>query len=153
MPQGSYKNAQIYKLCCNDLNVTDIYIGSTCNFKNRKASHKSHCNNPNDKEYNYHVYQFIREHGGWLNWSMILIEKLNNITCKQELLMNERRHYEMNNPSLNVHHPARSWNEKVTCKCGSQIMMTNRKRHERTKKHQKHQTLMGALNLNNISAN
>jgi hypothetical protein len=65
----------MYKLCCLDPNIPDEYVGSTTNFKNRKSHHKSNCNNPNSKEYNYKVYQIIRQYGGWSNWSMIQIEE------------------------------------------------------------------------------
>jgi hypothetical protein len=65
----------MYKLCCLDPNITDEYVGSTTNFKNRKSRHKKNCNNPNSKEYNFNVYQTIRENGGWENWNMIQIEE------------------------------------------------------------------------------
>ena len=35
-----YENAVVYKLCCDDPEITDIYVGSTCNFKVRKHGHK-----------------------------------------------------------------------------------------------------------------
>ena len=70
----NYKNALIYKICCNDPNITDIYIGSTTNFYQRTRAHKTSCNNPNGKSYNLHVYKFIRDNGGWKNWRMDLIE-------------------------------------------------------------------------------
>ncbi len=65
----------IYKLCCKDLTITDIYIGSTRNFARRKARHKSSCNTEKIKEYNYNVYKFIRANGNFQNWDMVLIEK------------------------------------------------------------------------------
>jgi hypothetical protein len=40
----------------------------------RKASHKSRCNTPTNKSYNFKIYQMIRENGGWENWFMIEIE-------------------------------------------------------------------------------
>ena len=74
MPQ--YENAVVYKLCCDDPEITDIYVGSTCNFTVRKYQHKTACNNQNAKEYNRNVYKFIRENGGWNNWSMIFIKNI-----------------------------------------------------------------------------
>jgi len=35
-----YSKSIIYKICCNDINIIDIYIGSTTNFITRKAEHK-----------------------------------------------------------------------------------------------------------------
>jgi hypothetical protein len=40
-----YKKTIIYKIVCNDLNITDVYVGHTTNFINRKARHKYDCNN------------------------------------------------------------------------------------------------------------
>ncbi len=53
MPQ--HENAVVYKLCCDDPEITDIYVGSTCNFTVRKYQHKTACNNQNAKEYNRNV--------------------------------------------------------------------------------------------------
>ena len=72
---ADYSNTIIYKLCCNDANIADIYIGHTTNFIQRKHNHKIVCNNPNSKNHNLVVYQRIRECNGWDNWSMIEIEK------------------------------------------------------------------------------
>jgi len=73
--QADYSKNIIYKLCSLDQSITDIYIGQTTNFTKRKNSHKSKCNKSTTKDYNRYVYQFIREHGGWDNWSMIQIEE------------------------------------------------------------------------------
>ena len=67
----------IYKLCCLDLSITDIYIGSTTSKYRRKHAHKSACNNPNDEKHNYYLYRFIRQHGGWDNWDFVEIEQYN----------------------------------------------------------------------------
>ena len=68
-----YSKACVYKIICKDSSITDIYIGSTINFKSRGYLHKHHCNNPNSKKYNSKAYKFIRENGGWDNWQMIKI--------------------------------------------------------------------------------
>jgi len=75
----NYSNTIIYKLCCNDLNITEVYVGQTTDFRKRKNNHKVSCNNQTAKGYNYNVYQFIRDNGGWDNWNMIEIEKYNAI--------------------------------------------------------------------------
>ena len=56
-----YSKTIIYKLCCNDINITDIYIGHTTNIIKRKYQHKNCCNNEKNKNYNYKVYQYIRD--------------------------------------------------------------------------------------------
>ena len=63
-----------YKFCCNDTTIYSSYVGHTSNFRQRKSSHKSNCDNPNGKAYNLKIYQTIRENGGWDNWNMIEIE-------------------------------------------------------------------------------
>ena len=68
-----YSNACIYKLVCKDVSITDIYIGSTRNLMDRIRTHKNACINKNIKGYNYKVYKYIRENGGWENWKMVKI--------------------------------------------------------------------------------
>jgi hypothetical protein len=67
-------NIVIYKIICNNSDITNIYIGRTSNFKRRKNVHKSRCNDENNKCYNLKIYRIIREHGGFDNWSMIIID-------------------------------------------------------------------------------
>ena len=40
-----YSNAIIYKIVCNNLNITDVYVGHTTQFTKRKNIHKCRCNN------------------------------------------------------------------------------------------------------------
>lgn len=71
-----YNKTIIYKLVRNDdFDNANVYVGSTTDFIRRKSRHKFNCHNENYKEYNYKVYQNIRENGGWENWTMIEIEK------------------------------------------------------------------------------
>ena len=74
-----YSNTIIYKLCCKDITITEIYIGHTTDMRKRKYRHKSSCNNEITKGYNYYVYEFIRNNGGWDNWDMIEIERFEAI--------------------------------------------------------------------------
>ena len=108
-----YNKGLIYKLCCLDPEITDIYVGSTCNFKRRKGEHKSRINDKNDAGYNKYSYQFIREHGGWENWDMIEIEKFSCET-KRELETRERYWLEYLGATLNKFIPTRTdkeWQE------------------------------------------
>jgi hypothetical protein len=70
-----YSRIVIYCIKCKDDNIIEEYIGSTTDFINRKYTHKSSCNNENNKDYNFKIYQFIRANGGWNNWLMIELEK------------------------------------------------------------------------------
>ena len=112
MPQKpiDYANSSIYKLCCRDTDITDCYVGSTTNFRTRKSVHKNNFNNEKDKAYNYKVYQFIRDNGGWLNWDMILIEKV-NVNDGNELHKEERKWIEQLNATLNCQLPTRTRKE------------------------------------------
>ena len=71
----NFENSIIYKLVCLDTTYPEVYVGSTTNLKQRKSNHKSKCYNENAKQYNYKIYQYIREHGGWENFAKIEIEK------------------------------------------------------------------------------
>ena len=71
-----YSKTSIYKLVHkDDFDNENIYIGHSTDIRVRKNLHKSDCNNPNSKNHNLKVYQYIRENGGWDEWCMIEIEK------------------------------------------------------------------------------
>jgi hypothetical protein len=69
-----YSKTIIYKICCNDVNIKEIYVGHTTDLIRRRRHHKSHINNEKSKEYNQYKYQFIRENGLWDNWDLVPIE-------------------------------------------------------------------------------
>ena len=102
----------MYKLVCKDLNVKDIYVGSTTNFIERKARHRNNCKNPSNQTYNIKVYQMIRNNGGWDNWDMIQIEAF---PCENgnEARARERYWYETLQASMNSRIPFRSHEELI----------------------------------------
>ena len=95
-----YSKTIIYKICCNDLAITEIYVGSTTDFTRRKATHKCHC-----KSVDLKIYNTINANGGWAAWSMIEIERFpcddGNAARKRE-----RYWYETLNANLNMILPA-----------------------------------------------
>jgi hypothetical protein len=105
-----YSNTLFYKIVCNDLSITDCYVGHTTNAVDRKTCHKKHCINPIYKQHNYKIYIFIRNNGGWNNFKMIPIEY---ISCKDVLEAKkfERKHYEELRASLNTQTPSRTAKE------------------------------------------
>ena len=107
-----YSKSVIYKLCCKDPTIEDIYIGSTTNFTKRKYQHKNGCNNENNKKYNCYKYQFIRDNGGFNNWDMILIKDYSTDT-KRNLEIEERRIIDELKPSLNKNIPTRTKKEYI----------------------------------------
>ena len=70
----------IYKICCEDDSITEFYVGSSKNVRDRKSKHKNACNKETTKGYNYKIYQTIRANGGWNNWRMVVIEEMPNTT-------------------------------------------------------------------------
>jgi len=100
-----YSKTVIYKICSKDITIKDCYIGSTNDFDRRKGEHKRRCHNENHKNYNFPVYQFIRSHGGWVNWSMIPVEVYNTCSNKLQKLIRERYYFEQLNVTLNGNVP------------------------------------------------
>jgi len=141
-----YENSIIYKLCCKDPSIEDIYIGSTINLYRRKHAHKTHCNNESHKEYKFNVYITIRNNGGWSNWDMIEIERVN---CKDKLELNkiEREWIDKLKPTLNQRSPHinktksqknKEYNEKHKwfCNiCNKYYAPTQKKVHKNSMKH------------------
>ena len=76
-----YGKTIMYKIVCKDLSVTDCYVGHTTDMTKRKYAHKFACNNEKDKSHNTKLYKIIREHSGFDNWTMLLIEKF---PCKDK---------------------------------------------------------------------
>lgn len=66
-----------YIIRCLDESITECYVGQTSNLKNRIREHKSRSNNSNDPSYNKRLYRFIRQHGGFDNWTIEMIDSIN----------------------------------------------------------------------------
>ena len=94
------KFGAIYKFVCIDKSVKDEYIGSTKNLQQRIGQHKHSFHNSNGKEYNYKVYQFIRDNGDWENWQIVVIRKLPN-TNKEARCYIEQFYKDLYKPILN----------------------------------------------------
>ena len=76
MPKISsdYSNCSFYKIKHIE-NDFLIYVGHTTNFKQRKALHKSSCDNEKNRHFKFKLYQMIRENDGWAMFKMIEVEK------------------------------------------------------------------------------
>mgnify|MGYP003657235749 CR=1 FL=1 len=78
-------------------NLPDLsYIGSTCNFIQRKYLHKYNCIKPNSKKHNLKLYKTIRENGGWDKWQMVIIDKLEQATLTDARIKEEKLRQEYN---------------------------------------------------------
>jgi hypothetical protein len=160
----NYANTIIYKIVCKEMSFTDIYIGHTTSFKDRKREHKSRCNN----QYPYTIYKTINDNGGWDNWEMIEIEKF---PCNDanEARARERYWYEELTAKLNAKCPTKNielqrknnklylqnynqtltesqkikkaeynkeWKSQYhTCICGASVSNAHKSKHIRTIKH------------------
>ena len=143
-----------YKIACLDINVTDCYIGSTTNFKQRYMTHKSACDNQNSIEYNYKKYQFIRSKGGFQNWFMYPIDVLES-DDKIAIRKKETELMQLNNStlnSINAYTDIKEYkkehnkyyytknkdkiNHKINCDCGGTYKKSNIQQHSKTAKHQ-----------------
>jgi len=101
-----YSNTIMYKIICNNEAIKDIYIGSTINLAKRIATHKSLCiGGSKNRGSQYKLYDTINQNGGWLNWSVIEIEKY---PCHSagEARYREQHWYEILNPTLNSQYPS-----------------------------------------------
>ena len=157
---ADYSKGFIYKLCCLDVNVKEIYIGSSTNFKQRKSLHKSDCNNEKRKEYNRYVYKYIRDNGGWDNWTMIELHKYpcndkRELECEENRVMielqsqlnsqksyrteEERIEYDKKyNKNYREEHKKElnmKAREKIVCdNCGIMVIRSGISHHKKTKK-------------------
>ena len=144
-----------YKLVCLTQDLDLCYVGSTCNWRSRKSSHKSCCNNPNSKKYNNKKYQMIRDNGGWDNFKMIQIGFREQLTLRQAEGIEEEYRVELraNMNSIkcssgcetrqeyfaNYHQENREHlNAKNDCKlCGGKFTTAHKTHHLNSKKHKK----------------
>jgi hypothetical protein len=130
-----YANTVMYKICCKDTNITDIYVGSTTNIKRRIYSHNIRCNNPKDKKYHLKVYEFIRNNGGFDNWNIIILEEY---PCNSfsDAVIRERELYDELKATLNSIYPQRTDKEyKINHKeynkvYGKQYRIDNREKNK-----------------------
>jgi hypothetical protein len=144
-----YSNTIIYKIFCKDHSIKEIYIGHTTNFVTRKSSHKTNCKIINSK-----LYCYIREHGGWDNWEIIMLD---DIDCenyenarKTEQIYIDKYNSELN--SINAYSVKdKEYNEnevykvatKYTCECCNYKCSSkcNLNKHLATLKHKKTEIL------------
>jgi len=129
----------IYKICCNDVSITDIYVGHTTDLIRRRQNHKDCCTNEKNKDYNSYKYQFIRENGMWDNWSLVPIEEYPCENVNQARIR-ERYWIETLKPELNKQIPTRSneeWGKEYYQKNKEKIAEKHKQYHEQNKEKEK----------------
>ncbi len=102
-----YSKTVFYKIACKDVSVKDEYVGSTTDAVKRRANHKYNCNDKNCVKVNFALYVFIREHGGWDNWELVVIEEFPCKTSEQQRTR-ERYWLETLGATLNMVNPIRT---------------------------------------------
>jgi hypothetical protein len=135
-----YQYGRIYKIQKINGDINDkIYIGSTRfplkkRFSGHKSSYKRFINGKNKTKIS--VYDLFNEYG-IENCEIVLIE---NYSCsnKNELELRERFHINNNSCVVNKAQPGINNKGSFKCSCGSRMENneSNRKRHEKTNKHQ-----------------
>ena len=134
----------IYRISIAD----HTYIGSTRDFNQRKASHKTKCKSG----YTWKLYQTINEHGGWDCCEMIPIEQLECLTPMEGLIREEfwRREYKAGLNIRRAHRTKAEHQEQLKtindnrdtsqkqCPCGGTFCYTNKKKHESSLKHKEY---------------
>ena len=118
-----------------DLNITDCYVGNTTEFTKRKSNQKSQCCNESNQKYNLPLCKFIRDNGGWSNWSMVEIDKY---PCSDgnEAKARVRFWYEQLNATLNKQIPNQTkaeWSVKDRVKNKEQIAEYNKEYYNNNK--------------------
>ena len=121
----------VYKLCCKNPEIKEVYVGITTNLRNRKHHHNVRCNNPSKSNYKLPVYDFIRHNGGFHNWDIIQIERVEYNT-KFELKSRERHYIELLNAKLNQR---KIVDEKFMCECGCICTNKTVEKHLKSKIH------------------
>tara|TARA_R100000541_G_scaffold13970_1_gene23338 strand:- start:498 stop:1157 length:660 start_codon:yes stop_codon:yes gene_type:complete len=105
MEMPDYSKGVIYKITTPN----GLYVGSTCNFDDRVAEHRSNLHNENSNAHNFKLYQHIRENSGV--WEM---KKIKDFPCENdiELRQEEDRIMLELNASLNIHRAYLTEDEK-----------------------------------------
>jgi predicted GIY-YIG superfamily endonuclease len=90
----------IYKISDKN-NPEQFYIGSTKCFSRRKSHHKKNVTNKRGKRYWTKLYVYIRQNGGWDNFTMESIQ-ISEYETKHDALKDEQAFINDLKPPLNI---------------------------------------------------
>jgi len=90
MAINKYEKSVIYILSCRIPRYNRFYIGGTLNLKNSLGQHSRHSKNKESKRYNAGLYEYIRESGGIMNWT---VEPLEFYNCERIDQLDARVNY------------------------------------------------------------
>ena len=91
----------IYLIKHKNDDTKKVYVGSTINLKHRIRDHRQNCNNEKNKRYNYKLYQYLRENGGFNMYEFIILECY-VFNFKHELHHREDDYIKMYDNNLNT---------------------------------------------------
>tara|TARA_R110000765_G_scaffold349732_1_gene439794 strand:+ start:57 stop:554 length:498 start_codon:yes stop_codon:yes gene_type:complete len=130
MPRTGY----IYEIKSNDKSITGTYIGSCWDMGKRLREHASRCYNENCKAYNFPVYKYIRENGGFHTFNMRVIDS-GECVDKTELECGEQFYIDMAGGIDNLLNNIDAIEDKKIRKEKQSIAGTNlRKKNKETKR-------------------
>lgn len=84
----------------NNSDPKEFYVGSTLNLSRRKSHHKKNVKNKCGKLYWCKLYVYIRENGGWDNFTFTKIHEI-DIETMQQVADEEQGIINMLKPTLN----------------------------------------------------
>ena len=93
----NYAEMIFYKICCSSTNITKVFIGHTTNVNQRKHILKKQTQS---ETYCSDMIEFIKNSGGWDNWSLQILEKYE---CKThiDIILREIYHTDALNQKIN----------------------------------------------------
>lgn len=151
----------IYLIKHKTCDTKKVYVGSTNNFKRRISKHRHDCNNEKNKVYNYNLYKYIRENGGFNEYEFIILECYvcnfkyelyyreddyiqmydNNLNTFRAYLTDEehknknneinKKYYDKNKKIISQ----KNKEKKITCECGAIVRKDSITRHLKSLKH------------------
>jgi hypothetical protein len=71
------RDYSMYKIYPKNKELNYCYIGHTNDFNSRKRQHKLISTSEQNNKLHFKIYQTIIENGGWNEWEMIEIDKIN----------------------------------------------------------------------------
>tara|TARA_R110000737_G_C14438151_1_gene460888 strand:+ start:174 stop:815 length:642 start_codon:yes stop_codon:yes gene_type:complete len=95
MPRPAINDYIIYKIININNDIDLCYVGSTANLKLRTLDHKHNSKNISSTKYNQKKYQLVREHGGWDEFKIVVLEEIQQITKRQAEQIEEKYRIEM----------------------------------------------------------
>jgi hypothetical protein len=93
----NYAEMIFYKICCSSTNITKVFVGHTTNVNQRKHTLKKQTQS---ETYCSDMIEFIKNSGGWENWSLQILEKYE---CKThiDIVLREIYHTDALNQKMN----------------------------------------------------